>query len=288
MSLCSNCPRQCKIDRDIGTGLCGVSSSIKIARAGLHFGEEPCISGTKGSGTIFFSGCSLKCVMCQNHQISHNCFGQYITIEHLVDIMKELESKGAHNINFVTPSHYFSQISTVLNRYRPSIPLVYNSSGYDCVQNISENLFDVYLFDLKYFSSEKSERYSKCEDYFNVASNAIKEAVEVVGEPAFDQNGLLKRGVIVRHLILPQSTNDSINIIKWLNENTPDIIFSLLSQYVPMYKAHDYPEINRKITKREYNKVLNECYNSNFFEIYIQDMSSATKEFIPEFDLTGI
>ncbi len=286
--LCNNCPRRCNIDRDITAGICGVSNSIRIARAGLHFGEEPCISGTRGSGTIFFSGCSLKCIMCQNYQISHDCFGKYITNEQLADIMKELEKKGAHNINFVTPSHYFSQITTVLNQYRPKIPLVYNSSGYDCEQNMSEDLFDIYLFDLKYFSEEKSKRYSKCADYFNIASKAIKKATDIVGGPVFDSSGMLNRGVIVRHLILPQSTNDSIEIIKWLNKNTPNIIFSLMSQYVPVYKAHEYPEINRTITAREYNKVLNECYNCDFSDVYIQERSSATKAFIPEFDLSGI
>lgn len=288
MSLCNNCPRQCKINRATVSGVCGVNNTIKIARAGLHFGEEPCISGTKGSGTIFFSGCALKCVMCQNYQISHECFGKHITDEHFIEIIKCLENKGAHNINFVTPSHYFSQISSILDKYRPHIPIVYNSSGYDNIENISKDLFDVYLFDLKYFSTEKSSRYSKCSDYFEVASKVIKEAVDIVGNPVFDKEGILKRGVVVRHLILPQSTNDSIEIVRWLNNNTPDIIFSLMSQYVPMYKANKYPEIARKITKREYNKVLNECYKSNFYDVYIQEMSSASQEYIPEFDLSGL
>jgi putative pyruvate formate lyase activating enzyme len=265
-----------------------VGENIKLARAGLYFGEEPCISGTNGSGTIFFSGCALKCVMCQNFEISHKGIGQYVSDDKFIEIMADLEQKGAHNINFVTPSHYFNRISGILSNYRPNIPLVYNSSGYDNIENIEKDIFDIYLFDLKYFSMEKSARYSKCEDYFNVASSVIKTAAQITGSPVFDENGLMKRGVIVRHLILPQSTNDSIKIINWLNENTPNIVFSLMSQYVPMYRANEYPEINRKITKREYNKVLEECYSKNFSLIYTQSIKSASTEYIPEFDLTGI
>ena len=256
---CNNCPNLCNIDRDNNLGPCGVHNKIKLARAGLHFGEEPCISGINGSGTIFFSGCPLKCVFCQNYDISHECFGEYVSTDKFIDIMKALEACGAHNINFVTPTHY-----------------------------VQKDLFDVYLFDLKYFSREKSEKYSGCKDYFEVASNAVKKAVEIVGKPIFDENGILKRGVVVRHLILPSSTQDTIQIIKWLNNNTPEIIFSLMSQYVPMFNAEKFNEINRKITKREYDKVLEHCYDCRFSEIYIQDLSSATKEFTPSFDLTGI
>lgn len=288
MSLCNNCPNRCNIDRDNNTGRCGVHNMIKVARAGLHFGEEPCISGTNGSGTIFFSGCPLKCVYCQNYDISHECFGKYVDNDKFIEILKSLENKDAHNINFVSPTHYFKQIEDILKVYRPKIPLVYNSSGYEKVENIEKDLFDIYLFDLKYFSQEKSEKYSDCKDYFLVASKAIKKAVEIVGKPLFDKNGILKRGVIVRHLILPSSTKDSIKIIQWLNSKVPDVIFSLMSQYVPMHKSEKFTEINRKITKREYNKVLEHCFNCNFSDIYIQDLSSATKDFIPSFDLTGI
>ena len=288
MLLCNDCPNKCNVNREINVGRCGVNTGIKLARAGVHYGEEPCISGENGSGTIFFSGCSLKCVMCQNYEISHGCYGKYVTQEHFIDIRKNLEKKNVHNINFVTPTHYYSAIKQALSVYKPKIPLVYNSSGYDNVQFIKEDLFDVYLFDLKYFSREKSERYSACENYFEIASEVIKTACDIVGNPVFEENGILKRGVVVRHLILPGSTNDSIEIIKWLNSNTPNVIFSLMSQYVPMYKANEFPEINRKITKREYNKVLNSCYDCNFSEIYVQELTSATTEFIPEFDLSGI
>ena len=288
MSLCNNCPNNCNIDRNSSVGYCGVGELLKLARAGLHFGEEPCISGTNGSGTIFFSGCSLKCVMCQNHDISHECFGKYVSDTDFIRITEELVSSGAHNINLVTPTHYFSRLKEIFSDYRPNVPLVYNSSGYECLNNINEDIFDIYLFDMKYFSKEKSKKYSNCENYFEVASNIIKETSNRIGKPQFDKNGILKRGVIVRHLILPSATNDSIEIINWLNENAPNIVFSLMSQYVPMFKATEFPEINRKITKREYEKVLSYCYNANFAEIYIQELSSATKEFIPKFDLTGI
>lgn len=288
MSKCNSCPRRCNIDRTKQKGICGVGEELTIARAGIHYGEEPCISGTNGSGTIFFSGCNLKCVMCQNYQISHEGFGKIVSKSRFIEIMQELEAKGAHNINLVTPNHYFDRISDALKEYRPSVPLIYNSSGYDTVENIQKNLFDVYLFDLKYFSREKSKRYSKCTDYFDVACKAIKEAVNLVGKPIYDSDGILKSGVIVRHMILPRSTNDSIYIIKWLNENVPEVILSLMSQYVPMYKASDYPEINRKITMREYNKVLKNCYDTNFSDVYIQKLSSSTTDMIPDFDLTGI
>ena len=288
MSLCNNCPRGCNIDRTSNLGYCGVSDKLKVARVGKYFGEEPCISGTMGSGTVFFSGCPIKCVYCQNYDISQEYFGEYIDNDRFIAIIKQLENTGVHNINFVTPTHYFRQIEDVLKIYKSKIPLVYNSSGYEKLENIEKDLFDVYLFDLKYFSREKSSKYSSCNDYFEVASEVIKKTVQMVGKPIFDENGILKRGVVVRHLILPSATEESIKIIDWLNRNASDIIFSLMSQYVPMYNANKYKEINRKITKREYNKVLDFCYDTNFSEIYVQDLSSASKEFIPAFDLTGI
>lgn len=288
MQLCHNCPNRCTVNRNYEIGYCGVGNKIRLARAGLHFGEEPCISGTKGSGTVFFSGCSLKCVMCQNYDISHNCFGKDVSDGEFIDIVKQLEHSGAHNINLVTPTHYYSNLRRIFNTYRPQIPIVYNSSGYESLENITEDIFDVYLFDLKFFSKEKSSRYSGAENYFEIASKVIEKTTEMVGTPQFDENGIIKRGVIVRHLILPSSTNDSIEIIKWLNSNAPDIVFSLMSQYVPMYKANEFPEINRNITRREYDKVLSHCYNANFSQIYIQELSSATKDYIPQFDLTGI
>ena len=287
-NLCNICPNKCNVNRNDFIGRCGVNNEIKIAKYYLHPYEEPCISGKNGSGTIFFSGCSLKCVMCQNFDISHNGFGKEISPQKLIEIMKNLEAEGANNINFVTPSHYFNALKEVLNEYRPKIPLVYNSSGYDLLENIQKDLFDVYLFDLKYFSNEKALKYAECADYFDVASNAIKEAVKLKGLPKYNDRGVIQSGVIVRHLILPSSTNDAIRIIDWLSENTPEVIFSLMSQYVPMYKASEYKELNRKITAREYNKVLEHCFSKSFSDVYIQDRMSATKEMIPIFDLTGV
>ena len=288
MQLCNDCPRHCNAVRDKFRGFCGVGSLPRVARAGLHFGEEPPISGKNGSGTVFFSGCSLKCVFCQNFNISHKKYGKDISVERLAEIFRELEASGAHNINLVTPTHYISAIKEALKIYRPGIPIVYNSSGYDDIKVIEEDIFDIYLFDLKFISRDKSKRYAACENYFDIASEVIKKAYSIKGEPIFDENGIMQRGVVVRHLILPQSTNDAISIINWLYENTPQICLSIMSQYVPMYKAEYFKEINRPITKREYEKVLSAAFDKNFTEVYTQQMSSATTEFIPKFDLTGI
>ncbi len=289
MQQCNDCPRRCNADRKKGKfGFCNVSANPVVAKACLHYGEEPCISGRNGSGTIFFSGCSLKCVFCQNHIISHDCFGKEITVERLAEIFKNLEKSGADNINLVTPTHFVSGVKEALKLYKPKIPLIYNSSGYDDISVIEEDIFDVYLIDLKFFSREKSEKYAKCKDYFEVASKAIKRAYEIKGKPALNREGLIQSGIMVRHLVLPQATNDAIKIIEWLYENTPDIYLSLMSQYVPLYKAEDFPEINRKITKREYQKVVDFCHNKSFSQIYLQELSSATNEYIPDFDLSDI
>ena len=288
MSLCNNCLRKCNVDRKESFGICGVGSEFKIARAGLHFGEEPCITGKNGSGTIFFSGCSLKCVFCQNNDISHGAFGKTVSDERLVEIIKELELAGAENINFVTPTHYFDRIERILSYYRPKIPLICNTGGYELVSNIEKDLFDVYLFDLKFFSREKSARYASCADYFDKAYKALRRAVELKGRPIFDEQGRMTGGVIVRHLVLPQNTNESISIIDSIKDLAPYIVFSLMSQYVPMHKAFEYKELSRRITKREYNKVLNKCLEVDFFDIYTQSFSSATKEMIPNFDLSGV
>lgn len=289
MQLCNDCPRKCNVTRaDSNLGVCKMPRNLKLAKACLHYGEEPCISGKNGSGTIFFSGCSLKCVFCQNYEISHEGFGKEITAARLAEIFRELENNGANNINLVSATHYLSAVKEALNLYRPKIPLVYNSSGYEDIKTIEEDIFDVYLFDLKFFSREKSEKYAKCPDYFDISSNVIKKAYDIKGKPVLSREGIMQSGIIVRHLILPQSTNDAIAIIDWLSENTPGIYFSLMSQYLPMYKAEQFKELNRKITKREYEKVLAACADKNFEEIYIQSLDSATNEYIPDFDLTGV
>lgn len=258
----------------------------KIARADLHFWEEPCISGKKGSGTIFFSGCTLRCVYCQNFEISHKGSGKIITVEELANIMRKLEQRGAHNINFVNPTHYFHIIKEALKIYKPLIPLVCNSSGYELESNIKEDIFDIYLFDLKYVSSQKSLKYSGVADYFDVASKAITMAYKLKGTPKIDSNGIMQSGVIVRHLVLPLSTNEAISVIDWFCENTPDAYLSIMSQYVPCGNAEKYKEINRKITKREYEKVLNYLCSKDIKNIYIQDRLSSDTKFIPDFNLS--
>ena len=291
MYICNDCPRKCNAKRseyeNIG-GLCKAPELPVLARASLHFGEEPFLSGKNGSGTIFFSGCSLGCVFCQNFDISQKLKGKTVSIQRLAEITKNLEGEGAQNINYVTPSHYFRAIEESVEIYRPNIPLVYNSSGYDLQENIDKNIFDIYLFDFKFYSNEKALKYAKCRDYFEKVTVAIKTAVKLKGKPVFDENGNLLSGVVVRHLILPQETNEAIKIIDWLGKNTSEIILSLMSQYVPLNKANEVKGLNRRITSREYEKVLTHCFNSNFYDVYIQDRKSATSEYIPKFDFTGI
>lgn len=256
----------------------------KIARTDLHFWEEPCISGTQGSGTIFFSGCTLRCVYCQNFKISHKNEGVIVTVEKLADIMRELEQRGAHNINFVNPTHYFHIIKDAISIYKPKIPLVCNSSGYELIDNINQDIFDIYLFDLKYVSSDKALKYSGAADYFSYATNAITAAYKLKGSAVLDKNGIMQSGVIVRHLVLPLSTNEAIAVIDWFCENTPDAYLSIMAQYIPCGNAERYKEINRKITKREYEKVLNYLYTKDVKNIYIQDRLSADPKFIPDFN----
>ncbi len=291
MYICNDCPRKCGATRtdieNIG-GWCKAPSLPKLARAALHFGEEPFITGKNGSGTIFFSGCSLGCIFCQNFEISQELKGKTITINDLAGIIKRLEGEGAENINFVTPTHYFNVIEKALEIYKPKIPLVYNSSGYDLSENIAKNIFDVYLFDFKFYSNENAIKYAKCSDYFDVVTNAIKTAVKLKGTPIYDNDDKMLSGVVVRHLILPQETNEAIKIIDWLDNNTPEIVLSLMSQYVPMNKSATNDKINRLITRREYNKVLEHCYNKKFSDIYIQSLTSSTTEYIPNFDFTGV
>ena len=286
MFQCNLCPRQCGAKRDENTnigGFCGAPANPKIARADLHFWEEPCISGQNGSGTIFFSGCSLSCVYCQNYEISHQNKGRVITVEQLADIMRELENRGAHNINFVNPTHYFWTIKQALKIYKPRIPLVYNSGGYDRVENIKEDIFDIYLMDLKYVSPDKSQKYSLASNYFEFASSAIKAAYNLK-ETIIDENGIMQSGVIVRHLVLPFGTREAMAVIDWVSENTPYAYLSLMAQYLPCGKAHEFKELNRKITKREYEKVLEHLYTKPLDNVFIQDYSSSDKKYIPDFN----
>lgn len=261
----------------------------KVARAALHFWEESCISGTKGSGTVFFSGCPLDCIYCQNYDVSRGVTGKEITVERLTEIFKELEQKGAHNINLVTPTHYAFAIKQALNIYKPNIPIVYNSGGYESIETLKmlEGYIDIFLMDLKYLSDEKAKEYSNAADYLEVATSAIKECYRQQPECILE-NGIMKKGVIVRHLILPQSTKDAMAVFDWVRENTPNAYFSIMSQYVPFGEAVNHPVLGRKITHREYNKVLDYICEFDFPNVFIQDRKSSSEEFIPPFDLQGV
>lgn len=286
--ICSVCPRHCNVDRDVTLGFCGCSNQFRLARAALHFWEEPCISGKNGSGAVFFSGCNLRCVYCQNYEISHNNKGVDVSQNRLIEIFESLVEQGAENINLVNPAHYAYQLAEVLSKWKSPVPIVYNSSGYeevDALKNL-EGLVDVYLPDLKYIRNDKAQKYSLAPDYFEKASLAVLEMRRQVKDTF--QNGIMKSGLIIRHLILPQNTNSSLGIIDWINENLPDTYLSLMAQYVPYGDLSDCKELNRRITKREYEKVVDYALNLNLEKIFIQDLTSADEKFIPPFDFQGV
>lgn len=276
------------MDRDRQTGFCRSKSGFRVARAALHFWEEPCISGKKGSGTVFFSGCNLRCAFCQNYEISAENKGVDITDEKLIDIFESLIAQGAENINLVNPSHYADRLASVLSRWKSPVPVVYNSSGYEEVETLRKlkGLINIYLPDLKYSRADKALRYAKAADYFDKASAAVLEMRRQV-EDVFD-GGRMKSGVIVRHLILPQNTNSAMEIIDWLGENLPDTYISLMAQYVPCGNLEPLPELNRTITKREYDKVVNYAIDKGMEKLFLQELSSADRKFIPDFDFTGV
>ncbi len=288
---CNICPRECGADRKISTGCCGVGEAFTLARAAKHMWEEPPISGTRGSGTIFFSGCNLGCVFCQNYEISHGCKGKEVTAERLREICLSLINEGVHNINFVNPTHYATALSDFLEKNDFSVPAVYNSGGYEKAETLRrlEGKIDIYLPDLKYISDERSEKYSSASDYFSFASNALIEMKRQCPENAFDQEGIMRRGMIVRHLILPKNTNQSLRILDWIKENLgTDTVISLMSQYTPYGRVDAFPELQRRITEREYLKVIDYAEALGFESIFTQSPLSADEEFIPEFDFTGI
>ena len=293
-SECRLCPRECKADRNISVGFCGAPSEIRVARAALHFWEEPCISGTRGSGTVFFSGCSLRCVYCQNIEISDKNFGKTISVRRLAEIFEELQQSGAHNINLVTPTHYVPQIieAIEISKNRINIPFVYNTSGYETVETIKmlKNYISIYLADIKYFSSEYSKKYSTAPNYFEKASAAVHEMINQTGAPEFDENGMLKSGVIIRHMVIPSLRKDSICLLNELSKrfDKTDFILSLMRQYTPNGNLENYPEINRRLTTFEYKSVVSEAVKLGFTNGYMQEAESADRGFTPDFDLTGI
>ena len=285
MGNCNLCQNKCNINRSKNLGRCGISSTVKIARSALHFFEEPPISGKSGSGTIFFCGCGLQCVYCQNYEVSRNLTGTNISAHDLANEYKKLEDLGAHNINLVNPTHYADNIIESLNIYKPKIPIVYNTHGYDSIDTIKKlsNFIDIYLPDLKYISQKTAARYSNCPGYFEATSVNILEMVKQ--KPLkFFKNGLLKSGVIVRHLILPMNISETVNILDWLSANIGTLaLVSLMSQYTPFGKIENFPELKRKITKSEYNRAKDKMQSSNLTG-FIQELSSANDAYIPQWD----
>ena len=288
--ICNACPRGCNVDRQNTLGYCKSPEKLKLARASLHYWEEPCISGKNGSGAIFFSGCNLGCVFCQNYEISHGCKGVEVSDDDLVRIMKRLVDEGANNINFVNPTHYSLQLLRVLEKYKPPVPIVYNTSGYDSVETLKmlDGAVDIYLPDFKYIRPEKALKYSKAEDYPQVAEEALAEMKRQVGEDVFDENGIMQRGMIIRHLVLPSNTNSSISALDYLAENFGDTYISVMAQYVPCGDLTEYKEINRPLTQREYDKVVNHIFDLGLQKIFVQELEAASDEFIPDFDFTGV
>lgn len=290
--ICNLCPRRCNANRTENeniNGFCKMPLSPKLARAALHFWEEPCISGTNGSGTVFFSGCSLDCAYCQNYDVSHGGKGKQISCERLAEIFKELVEKGAHNINLVTPTHYVWAIKKALDIYKPPVPVVYNSSGYDEVKTLKllEGYVDIFLMDLKYLNPQSAKLFSNAEDYPEIAKKAILEAVRQQPKNVF-KGEIMQKGVIVRHLLLPAATKEAKAVFDWVKENLSGVNFSIMSQYVPMGRACNIKPINRRVTAREYEKVLSYIFESDFDKVYIQERESANKKYTPEFDFEGV
>ncbi len=286
--ICSICPRHCNIDREKKKGFCSCGESFRVARSALHFWEEPCISGKNGSGTVFFSGCNLKCVYCQNYEISIENKGIDISDGKLIELFESLIEQGANNINLVNPTHYSRRLAGILSKWKSPVPIVYNTSGYEELDSLKEleGLVNIYLTDLKYIRSDKALKYSGVENYFEKASKAILEMRRQVKD-SFCKD-MMESGLIVRHLILPQNTNSSIKIIDWIRDHLDDTYLSLMAQYTPFGDLSDCREIDRKITKREYDKVVNYALGKGLNRLFIQSLDSADEKFIPAFDFTGV
>lgn len=284
--LCNICPRMCNVDRINSLGFCKCDSSPVISKVMLHHFEEPPISGICGSGAIFFGSCTLKCVYCQNFNISNECKGKKVSIETLALIFKQLEDAGAHNINLVTPTHFTQQIIEALKIYRPKIPIIWNTSGFERAETIKllKDYVDVFLTDLKYYSEELSSKFSLAPSYFRESSKAIMQMRRNLPQDLF-QNGIMKKGIIIRHLCLPNQTKDSEKIIDWICENLGNKTYiSLMSQYTPMGNAQQYPELNRKLKPVEYKILQNKLSKLGFENVFLQDMSSASEEYTPDFN----
>ncbi len=283
--ICNICPKRCNVNRDIQSGACGQTNELKIAKVMLHRYEEPIISGTKGSGAIFFSGCNLKCVFCQNYPISQGRKGRLISIDDLVEIFKRLEKRGAHNINLVSPTQFAYQIAAALKVYKPKIPVIWNSNGYETSEMIDmlSGLVDIYLVDFKYSDDELALRYSKANNYVDNCHAALQKMKSQQPNDIIE-DGLMKRGVIIRHLVLPTHTSDSIRCLEFIAKNLgQDSIVSIMSQYEPRYDAKKYFEINRRLTPIEYKRVVNYALKLGLKNAYTQDLSSADSKYTPKF-----
>ena len=298
VSPCNLCPRECGAKRDEGgRGFCGMDERIYLARAALHMWEEPCISGTQGSGTVFFSGCNLRCVYCQNYEIAAGERGQQVSQERLSEIFLELQGLGAANINLVTPDHYVVQVARAVLTARENglkVPVVYNGSGYEKVEAIRglKGIVDIFLTDFKYMDGRLAEKYSNAADYPQVAGAALKEMVLAVGEPAFGREGMMQRGVIVRHLLLPGHKKNAKAVLDYVYGTYKDSVYiSLLNQYTPLGRLKDNPgwkELGRKVTKREYEEVVDYAIGLGVENAFIQEGDTARESFIPEFDYQGV
>lgn len=286
--ICNLCPRKCNAQRNEHTanGFCRCNSDMKVARIAPHLWEEPCISGKNGCGAVFFSGCTLKCVYCQNYEISHENNGSFITTEALAQKLRELVAQGVETVEFVSGAHYVDKIIETLDIYRPDVPVIYNSSGFESVETLRKlsGYIDVYLPDFKYSDDILAKRLSSCDNYKATAINAISEMLSQCPELIFDENGIIKKGVIIRHLVLPNHTKNSIGVLDLIKEHFFDkVLVSLMGQYTPYANAEEHPDLNRKITKREYNKVLDHLVALEL-DGFAQELESADKSYIPQWD----
>lgn len=291
---CNLCPRRCGVNRTKRVGFCGAGEKVRIALVSLHQWEEPCLVGAKGAGTVFFSYCSLRCVYCQNHAISHGGQGVEVTTERLAEIFLEQQARGAATLDLVTPTHYVPQIIAALDIAKArglTLPVVYNSSAYENVETIEalKGYVDVYLPDMKYMSAASGGEYSAAVDYFAAASAAITRMVEQVGPVQFAADGQLRRGVLVRHMVLPGHRHESMDIVKWLWETFGKTVqVSLMNQYTPMYKAAEHKPLNRRLTTFEYDSVVDYALQLGMENAYIQERRSASAEFVPDFNGAGV
>ncbi len=286
--ICNLCPRKCNAQRDDHTsnGFCRCTSIMKVAKIAPHLWEEPCISGKNGCGAVFFSGCTLKCVYCQNFEISHENNGNNITPQQLAEKLKKLVEKGVDSVEFVSGAHYIDKIIETLDIYKPHVPVIYNSSGFESIESLKKlnGYINVYLPDFKYSDDILAKRLSSCDNYVDTAVNAIKEMLSQRPTLSFDEDGIIQKGVIIRHLVLPNHTKNSIGVLDIIKENFSDkVLVSLMGQYIPYGKANEHPDINRKITKREYNKVLDHLVDLEL-DGFAQELESADKSYIPQWE----